>query len=61
VNPAGSFGGGPNVEVSINAPITINGASSDPQQLGAEIARQMREQVREAFRGVFADTGMRFA
>jgi len=61
VNPAGSFGGGPNVEVSINAPITINGASSDPQQLGAEIARQLREQVREAFRGVFADTGMRFA
>ncbi len=61
VNPAGSFGGGPNVEVSINAPITINGASSDPHQLAAEIARQMREQVREAFRGVFADTGMRFA
>jgi TP901 family phage tail tape measure protein len=61
VNPAGSFGGGSGVSVSINAPITINGASSDPQQIGAEVARQMREQVREAFRGVFADTGMRFA
>lgn len=61
VNPTGSMGGGPSVEVSINAPITVNGSGADPQQLGAEIARQMREQVREAFRGVYADTGMRFA
>jgi hypothetical protein len=33
----------------------------DPAQLWREIGRQMRDEVREAFRGVFADTGMRFA
>jgi TP901 family phage tail tape measure protein len=33
----------------------------DPAQLSQELARQMRDEVREAFRGVFADTGMRFA
>jgi hypothetical protein len=33
----------------------------DPAQLSREIGRQMRDEVREAFRGVFADTGMRFA
>jgi hypothetical protein len=33
----------------------------DPAQLTREIGRQMRDEVREAFRGVFADTGMRFA
>jgi AcrR family transcriptional regulator len=55
----GPMGG--SFEVSINAPITVNGGTSDPQQLAAEISRQMRDEVREAFRGVFADTGMRFA
>ncbi|WP_412506663.1 phage tail tape measure protein [Roseovarius sp. SYSU LYC5161] len=55
----GPMGG--SFEVSINAPITVNGGVSDPQQLAAEISRQMRDEVREAFRGVFADTGMRFA
>lgn len=50
------------VDVSINAPITVTGADQmDPQELAAEVSRQMRDQVREAFRGVFADTGMRFA
>ena len=33
----------------------------DPALLSREIGRQMRDEVREAFRGVFADTGMRFA
>jgi TP901 family phage tail tape measure protein len=61
VNPTGQSGMGGGLEVSINAPITVNGGVSDPQQLAAEISRQMRDEVREAFRGVFADTGMRFA
>ena len=61
VNPAGSIGGAGSVEVSVNAPITITGATADPQQLAAEITRQLRDQIREAFRGVYADTGLRFA
>lgn len=61
VNPTGQGAMGGSLEVSINAPITVNGGVSDPQQLAAEISRQMRDEVREAFRGVFADTGMRFA
>jgi len=61
VNPTGQAPMGGTFEVSINAPITVNGGTSDPQQLAAEISRQMRDEVREAFRGVFADTGMRFA
>ncbi|NHM19635.1 phage tail tape measure protein [Tritonibacter mobilis] len=61
VNPAGSMGGAGPVEVSVNAPITITGGSADPQQLAAEITRQLRDQIREAFRGVYADTGLRFA
>jgi len=61
VNPTGQGAMGGSFEVSINAPITVTGGTSDPQQLAAEISRQMRDEVREAFRGVFADTGMRFA
>jgi TP901 family phage tail tape measure protein len=61
VNPAGQGAMGGRFHVSINAPITVTGGVSDPQQLAAEISRQMRNEVREAFRGVFADTGMRFA
>jgi hypothetical protein len=61
VHPTGQGPMGGSFEVSINAPITVNGGTSDPQQLAAEISRQMRDEVREAFRGVFADTGMRFA
>lgn len=61
VNPTGQGGMGGSVEVSINAPINVNGGVSDPQQLAAEISRQLRDQVREAMRGVFADTGMRIA
>ena len=61
VNPAGSLGGPGAIDISVNAPITISGATADPQQLAAEITRQLRDQIREAFRGVYADTGLRFA
>jgi hypothetical protein len=33
----------------------------DPAELSQVIAAAMRDQVRETFRGVFADTSMRFA
>lgn len=59
VNPAGSGPGG-GVSVSVNAPITINGSNADPVALAAEVTRQIREKIGEAFRGVYADTGMRF-
>jgi TP901 family phage tail tape measure protein len=43
------------------SPIISTTERVDPAQLSREIGRQMRDEVREAFRGVFADTGMRFA
>lgn len=61
VNPTGSTGGASAMEISVNAPITITGATADPQQLAVEITHQLRDQIREAFRGVYADTGLRFA
>lgn len=49
-------------EVSINVTPTIHTTERvDPTQLSREIGAQMRSELREAFRGVFADTGMRFA
>jgi hypothetical protein len=51
-----------NFEVSINVTPTIHTTERvDPAQLSREIGAQMRSELREAFRGVFADTGMRFA
>ncbi len=61
VNPAGSFGGARPVEVTVNSNLTVNGANGDPALIGAEVARHIREQIGEAFRGVQADAGMRFA
>lgn len=52
----------PNFEVSISIAPTINTTERvDPAELAETIGREMSEKVREAFRGVFADTGMRFA
>jgi septin family protein len=49
-------------EVSINVTPTIHTTERvDPAQLSRDIGEQMRSELREAFRGVFADTGMRFA
>jgi phage-related tail protein len=62
VNPAGQGGRqASSTNLTVNAPITINGVSADPAQLGAEVARQLREQIGEAFRGLQADAGMRFS
>jgi TP901 family phage tail tape measure protein len=61
VHPTGQGGPGGPIEVSVNAPITINGANADPERIAAEVTRRLSEEVRQTFRGVFGDTGMRFA
>jgi len=48
------------VQISI-APNIHTTERVDPGQLSRDIGEQMRSELREAFRGVFADTGMRFA
>jgi len=48
------------VQISI-APTIHTTERVDPAQLSRDIGEQMRRELREAFRGVFADTGMRFA
>ena len=45
----------------VSSPTISTTERIDPALLSREIGRQMRDEVREAFRGVFADTGMRFA
>jgi len=60
VHPSGSGGGaGPSVTIG---PFTFNNTrASDAAAITAEVRRVMQDEVREVFRGVFADTGMRFA
>ena len=59
VNPAGSTAAG-GVTVSPVFNMTFNG-KTDADDVVEKIRRVMRDEVRETFRGVFADTGMRFA
>ncbi len=59
VNPAGSATTG-GVIVSPVFNMTFNGRT-DADDVVEKIRRVMRDEVRETFRGVFADTGMRFA
>jgi TP901 family phage tail tape measure protein len=49
------------MEISVNAPITVTSGAADPQAVAAEVMNRLSDEVREAFRGVFADTGTRFA
>jgi len=52
----------PKIDVQISIAPTIHTTERvDPAQLSRDIGEQMRRELREAFRGVFADTGMRFA
>jgi TP901 family phage tail tape measure protein len=52
----------PKIDVQISIAPTIHTTERvDPAQLSRDISEQMRSELREAFRGVFADTGMRFA
>ena len=59
VNKAGSFpAGGITVAPVFN--MTFNG-KTDSEDVVQQIRRVLRDEVRETFRGVFADTSMRFA
>ena len=52
----------PKIDVQISIAPTIHTTERvDPAQLSRDIGEQMRSELREAFRGVFADTGMRFS
>lgn len=59
VHPTGQGGG--MMEIAVNAPITVNSSAADPQAVAVEVMQRLGDEVREAFRGVFADTGTRFA
>ena len=59
VNPAGStVGGGITVSPVFN--MTFNG-KADAEDIVQQIRRVLRDEVRETFRGVYADAGLRFA
>lgn len=59
VNRAGSFPAG-GITVSPVFNMTFNG-KTDSEDVVQQIRRVLRDEVRETFRGVFADTSMRFA
>ena len=60
VNRAGAASGGGAINVSPVFNMTFNG-KTDPEDVVQQIRRVLRDEVRETFRGVFADTSMRFA
>lgn len=60
VNKAGSVGGAGGVTVSPVFNMTFNGRT-EPDDVVQQIRQVLRNEVRETFRGVFADTSMRFA
>ncbi|MCA3559935.1 MAG: phage tail tape measure protein [Aestuariivirga sp.] len=59
VNRAGSFPAG-GITVAPVFHMTFNG-TTDSEDVVQQIRRVLRDEVRETFRGVFADTSMRFA
>ncbi len=61
VNPNGSTSGASIGTVNISAPVTVTGGAADPEAIAQKVARTIEEKVRETFRGVFADAGMRFS
>ena len=61
VNPNGSTGGASIGTLNISAPVTVTGGAADPEAIAQKVARTIEEKVRETFRGVFADAGMRFS
>lgn len=59
VNPAGSAGAVATVTIG---PFTFhNTKAADASEIVDQVRRAMRDEVRETFRGVFSDTGLRFA
>lgn len=60
-NQASAGAAGP-AAMTVNVPVTLNyTGKGDPNELIEMVRRVMRDEVREAFRGVLSDTGMRFA
>ncbi len=59
VNRAGSFPAG-GITVSPVFNMTFNGRT-EAEDVVQQIRRALREEVRETFRGVYADAGLRFA
>jgi hypothetical protein len=59
VNKAGSFGSA--AGVTVNQTVSFNITGNADRDVIEKIRRVMRDEVRETFRGVFADTGMRMA
>jgi TP901 family phage tail tape measure protein len=58
VNKAGSFPAG---GITINQSMVFNVDGSASEDVVEKIRRVMKDEVRETFRGVFSDTGLRFA
>lgn len=58
VNKAGSFPAG---GITINQSMVFNIDGSASEDVVEKIRRVMKDEVRETFRGVFSDTGLRFA
>jgi len=60
VHPNGTEGGGPSISVSPS--FHFSGMSAaDADAISERVRTTMRDEVREMFRGVYSDTGMRFA
>ena len=59
VNKAGSAAGGGGITVNQTISFNITGRAED--DVVEKIRRVMRDEVRETFRGVYADAGLRFA
>ena len=61
VHPSGTgFAAGPGITV---APVFHFNSTraADAESVAAEVRRALRQEVRELFRGVYADAGLRFA
>jgi phage-related minor tail protein len=58
VNKAGSAAGG---GMTVNQTISFNITGRADEDVVEKIRRVMRDEVRETFRGVYADAGLRFA
>ena len=61
VNPAGSFGQLGPITVAPVFHMAFHGGDLNPETVADKVRQVLREEVREVFRGVFSDTGMRFA
>ena len=61
VHPTGSTGSSGPITVAPVFNMAFHGSGLDPETIADKVRAVLREEVREVFRGVFSDTGMRFA